>query len=1545
MPAATGARSGAPASAAKRGVSGLSTGFHVPCAIWPSTYVSQDIECLAASRDGRYLAVSCSSGQVYIWHCALPTPRCRGEGADAEGHCTGGVRLDPVAVALAGWLGPTKVFDLDFCRGGRVGEAVGVRADQVLLVCLLVDGRLRLLDTADGRCVAIVPASCYVPSSILGGSGASHESLGRGRAEAVFGDEPLLRVMEDGRHVALAGHVLGSISIVDVWSNRLAVTFPVPGDAHLLCLQVPRGNGFRDACQMELVALGEESVWVWRWSASERSSKLPFFSFDFARRFGRAGRVSGEAAAVALEGGVLLLGLPGRVLLLPIHGEAQPSDQVAASVAVTGLIDATLVSLRVASALEEAAGELDTGRHEPVEVGDEDEDSDRDAFDTREAGGVEHVAACRFADGRRLGHWRGRGRRRRRSWTPRTNFAARSLVADEGSAVSNSETATLVLVAWTAHGEVSRARVESTGCIGDAVGQPGIGTFHSPVLDYWCTLPMSRFRGASDSRALPCCWWASASGFEILGAAVGGSAGSMDAVHVCSAAPSQPLRTSRLRCHTSSPPYWRRAASLKQLWQLSGSDSSRGCGVARSQQINCSAVFETSCSTWVALGFAGDGGVCVVAASSIRGQAPPPRRLPLPEGFAAPTCLTALGPHFLVAADSDGQLCWWSLPDFDLAGNLRGEYRVSVVHVARVRSASFGCEGFSFEEALVAALDELGHCRIVDLAAGQVRCVLQSQSGPDLWLDEPIRFLYDVPGRYIFASTPRRTWVWDASSGAFEGSKATNLACQDDCPVGVSGSTSGFRCGASAACPSFGLDSVAWQDHVGPLSPIGAESPSTAQMGSHPVAASAPQALGPPPWHLGEVMLDGPLWKMPVILFALGSFVSRWHPLLADQQGSAGGGSGPAVAPPQESVAAGAGVSEGTAATVPWPLGPLARQQLLAQLATLGIKISGTPFAVGVLGVDSSFSFQPPRGAWSGGRRRGLEERSASPVLCRTSLSLFGSNRHGRLAVSGCNGLTHMSRVLLRSAAIRATEAQGANVCNVDARVDCTVSSLSCPYAGLAFVAQLLMSHGEAPGPLLQRYVFPALNQLLLEAPVADVSRALAAWSRVLHQDGGKVSDRGSVAVATKLTTAPSTGMPLGNGAFASTLALRDAAAVLMAAVANVQPWLFDKFCPPFVSSSITEVLCTRMFSKSSGPQLQSLCCEVFAPTFLRWRRHMLALGIVPTRGSAGRSKVGGGAAGAPGGVVVGDRSCSAEVGQGGASVSGPVAGVVSVSGGRASATSTSGNPAGGGSGGSGSGGSLNATTAVEEDLEWLALQALALYQDPRVAPSSLRVLMQVGTTDPASLVQVMGKAARRIDLGATYASSAIFVLVSFIHRFPAKVFPWLPKLTEVVLRCLEPSDPPLRRQSLLAVTSALHELVQTFPMVAFHQPSQKFAVGTNDGLAVVYDLRTATKWRIFEGHTGSIAALAFSRDGDKLSSYSARDSSIRVWQCGSLGFLGGLLGTSGKCVKQQGLPPAGPHVGVARGPAWRIVSLSWTERGSLRLVRENGTTVQLQPD
>lgn len=244
--------------------------------------------------------------------------------------------------------------------------------------------------------------------------------------------------------------------------------------------------------------------------------------------------------------------------------------------------------------------------------------------------------------------------------------------------------------------------------------------------------------------------------------------------------------------------------------------------------------------------------------------------------------------------------------------------------------------------------------------------------------------------------------------------------------------------------------------------------------------------------------------------------------------------------------------------------------------------------------------------------------------------------------------------------------------------------------------------------------------------------------------------------------------------------------------------------------------------------------------------------------------------------------------------------------------------------------------------LERLALQALALYQEPHMTAAASALLMQVGNADVSTLLQVMGKAARRVDIGPAYASSALLVLQLFSQTSPNKVRPMLPRFAEALLRCLEPSDPQLRRSSLLAVTSALHELVGNFPMVDFHQESQKIAVGSSDGLILVYDLRTATKWRVFEGHGGFISAAAFSADGGKLASYSSQDCSVRVWQMGTGGLLG--LLSPGRCVWRQTLPATSG----GDPAAWRGVSLQFvTDRGlkCLKVVRESGDVLQFGVD
>lgn len=1482
-------------------------------------YIQQEIECTAVSPDGRIVACVCSSGQVYMWRCAN----------DA---CSYGVQLHPSAVALCGWLGATRVLGLAFCRAEPQTVEVAGLSSEHLLLCVLPGGLLRLLDTADGRCVGTVPArACSHPLGVV------------------------VCVLQDGRHAVIAGGGVNPV-IVDLWQARTAAAVAVPENAQLLRLAAPRGlsassafaqqpsgqhhgaenvnnsrrapgDRSRGAAPLYFAATSAESVFVWCWHGPGQtelpnagSEAAATFTFKFAR--GRGGRAAGPAVALALEAGVLILGTVDRLLLWKLRedgaGHAIQVHREEDGLTLADLAGAQLVQVPNVSTSQGPPGMPSTKRSTTARL--------------REVA----VASNRPRD------------RRPRSWSPTRSGASNSgtSLAPSAQPVKAQPSLRMLLVAWTAQGEVLCSPV------GESLDEISTRTL---LVEPWGSLPEASFGKACVD------WWSC--GDDLVGMVRSSSA---DALCVRATSMLADVNPETVVPLPTKP--WTRLASLEELWQP--------CLSSTGVQVACATMIEVRRSTWVVLGLISTASVTSVCAVQLSSDAPggaedtSPVQLPLPEDSGEPICLTSVGLRFLALGDAHGLLCWWNSADWRLAGSLPPTYRVPVVHLARVWSPAPGHsggignpgspaaaqgpdDGLAPEAALLAVLDELGRCRLVDLEAGEVLCEVQSQSGPRLWLDEPLRVTYDRVGRYLFAATPSYACVWDSGSGCFEGSIRipSPLEPGDDAPASgrrqlegrdaghqhesaagagsgtavaagsavgnAAASTPGFRC-STLRCPGFGIDAVPWQ--------------ASASVGSE--AASADRRLG-------DVPLDGPLWRLPLLLYSPSQLVSRLGPADRNQrpeptpadaqvvETSLAEATPGQVAPPEVAPKAAAvitppvqgAVESSVTSAAQVPVDPIASPEaiavqrtaevvqpspepsannalapavpaisnsckLAASLASIGLRLPSSPFVVGVIGIDDSISIPLPR-------RLGPSLRTAP---ARAELWPSDEQEPACMATA--------SRALLEAS---------------------LPGCSSSPHVVLALIIRtLLQSDPQAAPQVLQRWALPALRQVLREAPLESLLRALGAWTRTLH-------------------TANSNTGALGEGAlqlctFGSRSSLRDAAAVLMALVAHLEPWLFDRLCPSATSTLLTEVLCQRMFTRSSRSQLQSISCEVVALAFPRWRQHLAR--ALPRRPGAGRA-----AAPAvspeprrptttlepqPGHRPSMERSNSPEASDVGATAARPNA------------------------------------RGPDEDLEFFTVQVLALYQEPRVAPSCLSVMMQVGAADPITLLHVMGKAARRVDMGAAYASSALLVLVAFIHRFAVKVLPLLPKFTEAVLRCLEPSDPQLRRQSLLAVTSALHELVQTFPMVAFHQPSQKFAVGTGDGLVIVYDLRTATKWRILEGHTGAIAGLAFARDGGQLASYSARDCSVRLWQCSSQGFLGGLLGTSGRCLRNQGLPPAAPIPGTASataaqaanasletatsapggiGGAWRTVSLAWTDRGLLRLVRESGETVHLRPE
>ncbi|CAG8449148.1 16598_t:CDS:10 [Acaulospora morrowiae] len=147
-----------------------------------------------------------------------------------------------------------------------------------------------------------------------------------------------------------------------------------------------------------------------------------------------------------------------------------------------------------------------------------------------------------------------------------------------------------------------------------------------------------------------------------------------------------------------------------------------------------------------------------------------------------------------------------------------------------------------------------------------------------------------------------------------------------------------------------------------------------------------------------------------------------------------------------------------------------------------------------------------------------------------------------------------------------------------------------------------------------------------------------------------------------------------------------------------------------------------------------------------------------------------------------------------------------------------------------------------------------------------------------------------------------------FIRKKPLIMYSNLSPLVESVVKSLDPNIPKMRDTVLQTTTSVLHDLVRTFPSISFHGGSQKLAVGTLEGASIVYDLRTATRCHILEGHTKSVTAVTFSNDGRIIVSCSLEEGTVRVWNPNP-GFLDMITGVGSR----NGINGVGSHLAFSR--------------------------------
>ncbi|TPX36151.1 hypothetical protein SmJEL517_g01417 [Synchytrium microbalum] len=205
-------------------------------------------------------------------------------------------------------------------------------------------------------------------------------------------------------------------------------------------------------------------------------------------------------------------------------------------------------------------------------------------------------------------------------------------------------------------------------------------------------------------------------------------------------------------------------------------------------------------------------------------------------------------------------------------------------------------------------------------------------------------------------------------------------------------------------------------------------------------------------------------------------------------------------------------------------------------------------------------------------------------------------------------------------------------------------------------------------------------------------------------------------------------------------------------------------------------------------------------------------------------------------------------------------------------------------------------------------------------------------------------------DLGhaktAAERAGGLRLLGMFMAKKPLILYGSIPKIAEAIVRSLDPNIPTIREALLPAATAALAELVHVYPNASFHGTSQRLTVGGPDGAIVLYDLRTATRMQVLEGHTKPVSAVSFSSDGKLLASFSVEENSVRFWQPagGLLGAASALAGVVGGVVQLRQFRTFSVGPAESNVPPTSVleeVSFEWVSDRGVKLKTVRG--VQLQ--
>ncbi|KAI9340413.1 hypothetical protein DFJ73DRAFT_845096 [Zopfochytrium polystomum] len=224
------------------------------------------------------------------------------------------------------------------------------------------------------------------------------------------------------------------------------------------------------------------------------------------------------------------------------------------------------------------------------------------------------------------------------------------------------------------------------------------------------------------------------------------------------------------------------------------------------------------------------------------------------------------------------------------------------------------------------------------------------------------------------------------------------------------------------------------------------------------------------------------------------------------------------------------------------------------------------------------------------------------------------------------------------------------------------------------------------------------------------------------------------------------------------------------------------------------------------------------------------------------------------------------------------------------------------------------------------------------------QAVVQIASLNPGLFIST-------ITLDVAHAKSpsdrigALKLLGMFISKKPLVILGYLGKIVEAMVKSLDPNVPTMREVLQPIITANFAELVKMYPSVSFHHGSQKLAVGTPEGVTIVYDLKTATRVHILEakGTQKSVTAVSYSPDGKLIATFSLEENCVRFWQTETsfLNTLAGAFMTSGNSGAASAVGhmksfrefSVGPRIPSPNANVLRDVRFEWVSDRSVKLM------------